>query len=135
MAEKLTMKVLATELESLRARVRDMEHEFEKKLENVLEKAADKIKSRLDKTQSTDRSLGAGGVDAETRLRLIERAAYLRAEKRGFIGGDSEQDWLEAEREIDHLLLEDMPAKTVPEKPAPSSHGRRKNRKSASHTA
>lgn len=37
----------------------------------------------------------------EERRRLIEKAAYLKAEQRGFQGGNAEQDWLEAEAEID----------------------------------
>lgn len=134
MAEKLTMKALAAELEGLRARVRDMEHEFEQKLEHALEKAADKMKTRLENSQHSDRSLGGRSVDAETRIRLIERAAYLRAEKRGFIGGNSEQDWIEAEQEIDHLLLADVPEKTASKKSSPSSGKRQKTRKSTPHT-
>ena len=35
---------------------------------------------------------------------MIEVAAYLRAEKRGFEGGDPMQDWLDAEREVDAML-------------------------------
>lgn len=38
------------------------------------------------------------------RRQRIERAAYYRAEKRGFSGGDPVKDWLEAEREIDTLF-------------------------------
>jgi hypothetical protein len=36
----------------------------------------------------------------ELRRRMIEEAAYYRAEKRGFSGGDDVQDWLAAEAEI-----------------------------------
>ena len=35
---------------------------------------------------------------------MIQDAAYFRAEKRGFVGGDPGQDWIEAEGEIDELL-------------------------------
>ena len=35
------------------------------------------------------------------RHRQIETAAYYRAQKRGFTGGDPANDWLEAEREVD----------------------------------
>jgi hypothetical protein len=31
---------------------------------------------------------------------LVAEAAYLRAERRGFVGGSPEQDWLEAEQEV-----------------------------------
>ena len=35
---------------------------------------------------------------------MIEREAYLRAEQRGFQGGDPVTDWLEAEEEVDRML-------------------------------
>lgn len=35
---------------------------------------------------------------------MIAIAAYRRAEQRGFSGGAAEQDWLEAEAEIDRAL-------------------------------
>lgn len=38
------------------------------------------------------------------RHEMIAREAYLRAEQRGFQGGDPMTDWLEAEEEIDLLL-------------------------------
>ncbi len=40
----------------------------------------------------------------EERDRLIRVAAYHKAEARGFQGGDSAHDWLEAEAEIDAAL-------------------------------
>jgi len=42
-------------------------------------------------------------ISAEERYRMIQEAAYLRAEKAGF-AGDPVQFWLEAEREIDSRL-------------------------------
>ena len=44
-------------------------------------------------------------ISADERTRLISEAAYFRAEQRGFRGGDPERDWLEAEAEVDALLL------------------------------
>jgi hypothetical protein len=35
---------------------------------------------------------------------MIQLTAYLRAEKRGFQGGDPMQDWLDAEREVNAML-------------------------------
>src|SRR3569832_2494927 len=43
-------------------------------------------------------------VSAEEREKMIAQAAYLRAEQRGFMGGDPVADWLEAEAEIDSRL-------------------------------
>lgn len=50
------------------------------------------------------RAAGARTVAAEERHKMIEFAAYQRAEKRGFAGGSPLQDWLEAEVEIDEML-------------------------------
>lgn len=43
----------------------------------------------------------SGGMD---RQRMIEEAAYFRAEKRGFAGQREMDDWLSAEAEIDQAL-------------------------------
>ncbi|MBI2961531.1 MAG: DUF2934 domain-containing protein [Betaproteobacteria bacterium] len=40
----------------------------------------------------------------EDRRHMIEVAAYFRAERRGFAAGTPEQDWLEAEAEVDRML-------------------------------
>jgi hypothetical protein len=44
------------------------------------------------------------GVTPEQRQHMIAIAAYVRAEKRGFVGGDAKNDWVQAEAEIDALL-------------------------------
>lgn len=43
-------------------------------------------------------------VSAEERLRMIAEAAYFRAEKRGFDGGDCVNDWIAAESEVNAEL-------------------------------
>ena len=43
-------------------------------------------------------------VTPEERWRMVAEAAYLRAEKRGFSGGNPTDDWLAAEAEIDKIL-------------------------------
>lgn len=43
-------------------------------------------------------------VYTEERQHMIAEAAYFRAMQRGFNGGNSLDDWLEAEREINRLL-------------------------------
>ena len=40
-------------------------------------------------------------VSTEERRRMIAEAAYYRAERRGFAGGDPVEDWLTAEAEIE----------------------------------
>lgn len=46
----------------------------------------------------------AGQIDEQQRRGMIAVAAYLRAEQRGFRGGDPTSDWLEAEAEIELRL-------------------------------
>jgi hypothetical protein len=43
------------------------------------------------------------GVSSEQRRKMIEEAAYFRAQQRGF-AGDPMRDWLEAEVEVDRQL-------------------------------
>ena len=43
-------------------------------------------------------------VTPEERWRMIAEAAYYRAEHRGFVGGDTADDWLQASAEIDNML-------------------------------
>jgi phosphate uptake regulator len=108
MVEKLTLKTLSAELEQLRELLGSMEKGLERKLETALKLATDKLHTRLERT---DGQLAAvhwqgGAVDVCARRRLIAELAYLRAERRGFCGGSEEQDWLEAELEVDQMLLD-----------------------------
>jgi hypothetical protein len=121
MAEKLTMKALSEELETLRKRLRKMETEFERKLESTLEKVTDRLKARIEAVQGQPLHVQRHGaaVDTGARRRLIAETAYLRAERRGFSGGNPDDDWLEAEREVDQLLLEGW-VKTTADEPARS---------------
>ena len=43
-------------------------------------------------------------ISAEERRRMIAEAAYYRAERRGFVGGDPIEDWLTAEAELEGRL-------------------------------
>jgi hypothetical protein len=56
--------------------------------------------------KSGNASRPALDVTPEQRWRMIAEAAYLRAERRGFVGGDPVEDWLQAEAEISTLLAE-----------------------------
>jgi DUF2934 family protein len=46
----------------------------------------------------------AGAVSEDVRRGMIAEGAYLRAERRGFAPGHEDQDWHEAEAEVDALL-------------------------------
>ena len=43
-------------------------------------------------------------VDINEIREMVAREAYLRAEERGFNGGDPVQDWLEAEKKVNEIL-------------------------------
>jgi hypothetical protein len=61
--------------------------------------------SRARRTQaSTPAPASIPPASPERRHALIAEAAYRRAEKRGFRGGDPVADWLESEKEVDALL-------------------------------
>lgn len=43
-------------------------------------------------------------IKPEERYKMIAQAAYFRAEARGFSGGDPNEDWTQAEIEVDQQL-------------------------------
>jgi hypothetical protein len=45
----------------------------------------------------------------KSRRELIAEIAYLKAERRGFRGGTPEQDWFEAEQEVEERLRRTRP--------------------------
>ena len=53
---------------------------------------------------STRKPPRPAGIDAVKRQAMIAEAAYYRAERRGFVGGDPAADWAAAEAEIDLQL-------------------------------
>jgi Protein of unknown function (DUF2934) len=57
-------------------------------------------------TESTKDAIFIAGITAAERERRVREAAYFRAERRGFVGGSAEQDWIDAEREIDLQMAE-----------------------------
>jgi len=104
MTEKLTLKKLSGELETLRTRVQELELQLERKLETTLEKAAARLKSRIE----SNRLPGHGAsIDTEARQQLIAEEAYLIAEQRGFQGGDAAEDWARAEKQVNHRLMQE----------------------------
>ncbi len=60
------------------------------------------------KAISTERTIKAPvtslAVSPDERRRMIAEAAYYRAERRGFMGGNPIEDWLTAEAEIEGRL-------------------------------
>ncbi len=48
---------------------------------------------------------GRGALSQEERRRMIAESAYYRAQRRGFHAGDPNRDWIEAEAEIDAMLI------------------------------
>ena len=67
-----------------------------------------------DATKKNAPQVRARDVTPQQRWNMIAEAAYYRAEKRDFVGGDPAQDWLAAEAEIDERLgLEPRPKRLV----------------------
>lgn len=68
------------------------------------------VRSRARKTTTTARKAKAkvvpfrGPMTPGERHRLISETAYFKAERRGFHDGNPEQDWFEAEAEVDAML-------------------------------
>lgn len=59
-------------------------------------------KARADETSG--RREKKASLSTEERRRMIAEAAYFRAQRRGFDGGDPVEDWLAAEREIEEAM-------------------------------
>lgn len=57
-------------------------------------------------------------VTLEERYRLIQEAAYYRAEARGFAAGHEIEDWVAAEAEVDAAVRVPAPRKPRVKKPA-----------------
>lgn len=69
-------------------------------------KAAARKKAPAAKKKTTRKKSATGAVSVEERHRMIAEAAYYKALERGPEGTDPYRDWIEAEAEIDALLLE-----------------------------
>jgi len=67
--------------------------------------SAQKKVSKDNKTISRKRPLKLDIISTEQRLQLIRELAYSFAEQRGFIAGDEQADWLQAEQKIDASLI------------------------------
>ncbi len=100
MTDKLSKKRLAAELDRLKKELIEFERLIEERLEKkvlpMVSKAVDIAEKALAKRHEK-RSDG-------TREQMIREAAYHRAAQRGFTGGSPEQDWMEAEKDVDALL-------------------------------
>jgi hypothetical protein len=66
--------------------------------------AAPKTPKKPVAAAKTSNNKKPSNINPEERYRMIAVAAYYRAEKRGFIGGDPSQDWVEAEAEVNQLI-------------------------------
>jgi hypothetical protein len=62
--------------------------------------SSDHTESGDNQTERFKMSQGQAAAWQE-RQRMIAEAAYFRAQQRGFDGGNPEEDWFAAEREID----------------------------------
>ena len=56
------------------------------------------------KKRASTKRLTVSAIGPEERRHLIEVAAYFIAERRGFHGASTHDDWIQAEREIDAMI-------------------------------
>ena len=103
MSEKLTMKKLSKELELLRTQMHEMEAQLRQHFDAELKSALAAVKSA---PGPTGKSAAQTSIDSKQRQQLITTEAYLIAERRDFQGGDPSQDWAEAEKLVDHRLMQ-----------------------------
>jgi hypothetical protein len=66
-----------------------------------------KLGSKPQRPRESPRQIAA--ASREDRQSIIAEAAYYRAERRGFQGGKTIEDWLAAEKEIDEKLAKEKP--------------------------
>ena len=72
--------------------------------------SSDKTPKAVVTARKPSASTKTAKISPQRRLDMIAEAAYLRAERRGFGPGDSLEDWLAAEQEVDLLLTENATA-------------------------
>jgi hypothetical protein len=102
MTEKMTVEKVSVEMDILWNRIKELEHSLSQKLESTLKNTSRKLKRQL---SADDEGPGSMVISNKVRHDLIQLTAYHKAQRRGFTNGNPEQDWLEAEQEVDRLLL------------------------------
>lgn len=75
--------------------------------------AAAKAKSVAAAAVPRAKARKAPSISPEQRRNYVEIAAYYIAERRGFAPGDTVQDWMEAEAEIERLIQAGMLGRTA----------------------
>jgi hypothetical protein len=103
MAEKLTINHMSVEMDVLWGRLKELELSLSKKLDFTVKNTTSKLKQHF--TAVSSRRLGDLVISNDLRNELIQLAAYYKAERNGFAEGGDEQNWLEAEQEVDIFLL------------------------------
>ena len=103
MAEKLTLNHMSVEMDVLWGRLKELELSLSKKLDSTVKNTTSKLKQHF--TAESSRRLGDLVISNDLRNELIQLAAYYKAERNGFVEGEDEQYWLEAEQEVDIFLL------------------------------
>ena len=104
MGEKLSVDHLSVEMDVLWGRLKELELALAKKLDTTIKNTTSKLKQRL--TPTSARRCGDLVVTDGLRNELIQLTAYLKAEAGGFKPGEEEKNWLDAEEEVNRLLLE-----------------------------
>jgi len=83
---------------------RDRQEHSAKKIETAIPAARKQVLSSAPVATAAASGDGSTAFSPAERWEMIAIAAYRRAEQRGFSGGSAQQDWLDAEAEIDREL-------------------------------
>lgn len=104
MGEKLSVDHASVEMDVLWGRLKELELALAKKLDTTIKKSTSKLRQHFN--PAAERRLGDLVITNELRNELIQLTAYYKAEASDFMAGEAEKNWLEAEEEINRLLLE-----------------------------
>lgn len=104
MGEKMNVDQISSEMDVLWGRIKELEMVLARKLGNTLKNTTGKLKQQL--AAEPSRRFGDLVVSNELRNELIRLTAYYKAEAHGFVPGEEVINWLEAEEEVNRLLLE-----------------------------
>ena len=91
-------------MEELNVATTDTTEKKPKGVKSAKKPTTAKRKTTPAKTSTSKKSTAPMPISEDQRRGMIAEKAYLKAEQRGFAGGDPLEDWLAAESEVDALL-------------------------------
>ena len=102
-AKKAVKKKAATKKTTTAKKAKTVRPEMEKSSDTTKTTTARKS-AKTAGAKKARLAVESGTAADQKRYTLIQQTAYYIAEKRGFVGGDPEHDWLMAEKQVDEML-------------------------------